>query len=96
MAKGLTPTQRRALQAIVSATRRDGFPPTIKELTEALGLGSTYATVCHLNALEKKGFISRRLRTARGLTVLRLPNHSDSSGDCAPEARTNETQRRLR
>ncbi|MHB8780777.1 MAG: transcriptional repressor LexA, partial [Candidatus Geothermincolia bacterium] len=38
---------------------RRGYPPSIRELCEALGIASTRGVVRHLEALERKGYITR-------------------------------------
>ena len=46
-----------------------GFPPTIKEIAAALGVGTS--TVSHyLDALETEGRIERRFNAARAIKVL--------------------------
>ncbi|MGQ9475977.1 MAG: transcriptional repressor LexA [Actinomycetota bacterium] len=57
--KGLTPRQEEALEFVLSTLERRGYPPSVRELCEALGLSSTRGALRHLEALERKGFISR-------------------------------------
>jgi repressor LexA len=40
--------------------------PTVREIATELGFVSTYASVCHLRALEKKGLVRHREGFARG------------------------------
>ncbi|MCA9390512.1 transcriptional repressor LexA, partial [candidate division WWE3 bacterium] len=47
-----------------------GFPPTIRELRDEIGVSSLRGVTVHLDALERKGFIERNSK-ARGLRVLR-------------------------
>lgn len=80
MAKGLTDRQQQVLEAIRNAIERQGFPPTIRELQTELGIGSLRGVTIHLDALEKKGYISRtpagtspsgrRPRASRSIRVL--------------------------
>ena len=44
--------------------------PTVREIAEALGLGSTNTVDYHLKALEKKGFIRRRGNLARAIEII--------------------------
>ena len=63
----LTRRQRKIIQVIEDAARRDGYPPTLREIAEATGLASTSSVAYQLSALEKKGYLSRgsgRPRTA--------------------------------
>ncbi len=64
----LTPRQRRVLDAVVGHLRRAGLPPTYRELGRALGISSTQGVKRHLEALERKGYLSLRA-TARGIAL---------------------------
>ncbi len=57
--KELTPRQEEALAFVLETLERRGYPPSVRELCEALGLSSTRGALRHLEALERKGFISR-------------------------------------
>lgn len=57
--EGLTPRQEEVLDLVLEALERRGYPPSIREICEALGLSSTRGALRHLEALEKKGFITR-------------------------------------
>ena len=57
--EGLTPRQEEVLDLVLEALERKGYPPSIREICDALGLSSTRGAVRHLEALEKKGFITR-------------------------------------
>lgn len=80
MAKGLTDRQQEVLEAIRTSIERQGFPPTIRELQTELRIGSLRGVTIHLDALERKGFISRtpagrtetgrRPRASRSIRVL--------------------------
>lgn len=64
----LTPKQRAVLVAIVKLTRREGYPPTIREIGRLLEL--THNPVAQqVKALERKGLLTRRKYTQRGLAV---------------------------
>jgi len=63
----LTTRQRKIIQVIENSARRDGYPPTLREIAESTGLASTSSVAYQLSALEKKGYLSRgsgRPRTA--------------------------------
>ena len=45
------------------------YGPTVREIAAALGIKSPNGVVCHLAALEKKGYISRRKRVGRGIAL---------------------------
>ena len=57
--KDLTPRQEEALRFVLETLERRGYPPSVRELGEALGLSSTRGALRHLEALERKGFITR-------------------------------------
>ena len=63
----LTHRQRKIIQVIRDSVRRDGFPPTLREIGNAAGLASASSVSYQLSVLEKKGYLSRgsgRPRTA--------------------------------
>lgn len=68
MAKGLTEKQRKILEHIIDFQRENGFPPTIRELGEAFGIGSLRGVTVHLDALVRKGYITRG-RTSRSIRI---------------------------
>jgi repressor LexA len=57
--EGLTPRQEEVLDLVLEALEKRGYPPSIREICDALGLSSTRGALRHLEALEKKGFITR-------------------------------------
>ena len=68
----ITDPQRRTLQELRRFTNRRGFPPTIQELADMLGI-SPPSVRDQVNQLVRKGYVKRESRKARGLTVLREP-----------------------
>src|SRR5215208_2244761 len=67
MAPGLTDRQLEVLRFIAQEIDERGYPPTIREIGEALGIASTNGVNDHLKALEKKGFLSRDPVKSRAL-----------------------------
>lgn len=65
----LTPRQWSALRAIVISIVSEGRPPTLRELGQWLGIGSTNGVADHLKALERKGYVERRALTSRGIAI---------------------------
>lgn len=63
-------TREEVLNAINEAFIKRGFPPTIEELRQALGVGSTRTVLRYLRWLEEEGDIER-WSGARGLRPLR-------------------------
>ena len=66
----LTGRQQQILDYIRSEIHRRGFPPSVREIGEAVKLSSSSTVHSHLAALEKKGFIRRDPSKPRALEVL--------------------------
>ena len=61
----LTWRQRKVLQVIRDSVQRRGYPPSMREIGEAVGLTSTSSVSYQLSTLQSKGYL-RRTRGARG------------------------------
>src|SRR3954462_2500846 len=55
----ITKRQHEILDFIRDKIENRGFPPSIREIGEAFKIASPNGVMCHLKALEKKGFIER-------------------------------------
>ncbi|MBL8788322.1 MAG: transcriptional repressor LexA [Deltaproteobacteria bacterium] len=55
----LTDRQQEVLDFIQAKIQRDGYPPTIREIGDQLGIRSTNGVNDHLKALAKKGYLQR-------------------------------------
>lgn len=66
----LPPRARYCLAFIKSFTKQNGYPPSVREIRDAMGLKSVNGAVCHLKWLEKNGWIARTGKTARSIVVL--------------------------
>lgn len=66
----LTVRQRQILDFIRDEVHRRGFPPSVREIGEAVGLSSSSTVHSHLAALETKGFIRRDPSKPRAVEVL--------------------------
>ncbi|GAB4286547.1 MAG: transcriptional repressor LexA [Coriobacteriia bacterium] len=66
----LTKRQQQILDFIRAEIHRRGFPPSVREIGEAVGLSSSSTVHSHLAALESKGFIRRDPSKPRALEVL--------------------------
>jgi repressor LexA len=64
---GLTDRQLEVLRFIATRIEDHGYPPTIREIGEALDIRSTNGVNDHLKALERKGFLSRDPVKSRAL-----------------------------
>lgn len=66
----LTDRQRQVLEFIKAEVRLKGFPPTVRDIGEAVGLSSSSTVHAHLAALEAKGLIRRDPTKPRALEVV--------------------------
>lgn len=66
----LTRRQEQILDYIRTEVHRCGYPPSVREIGEAVGLSSSSTVHSHLAALECKGFIRRDPTKPRALEVL--------------------------
>ena len=69
MADQLTTRQRRILEVIRDAVADRGYPPSIREIGEAVGLVSPSSVAYQLKALESKGFLRRDPNRPRAVDV---------------------------
>ena len=88
-ADGLTLRQRRILQVIKETVDRRGYPPSIREMGDAVGLASSSSVAHQLKVLEGKGYLRRDPNRPRALEVL-LPGDARGSAASVP-AQTDET-----
>lgn len=65
----LTRRQQQILDFIRAEIHRRGFPPSVREIGEAVGLSSSSTVHSHLAALEAKGYIRRDPSKPRALEV---------------------------
>ncbi|HEX3899332.1 MAG TPA: transcriptional repressor LexA [Mycobacteriales bacterium] len=83
---GLTPRQHRVLDVIRDSVERRGYPPSMREIGEAVGLTSTSSVAHQLATLERKGFLRRDANRPRAVEV-RVPAAPDDvtgEGDARP------------
>jgi repressor LexA len=81
---GLTQRQRRVLEVIHDSIERRGYPPSVREIGEAVGLSSASSVAHQLSVLQKKGWLRRDPNRPRALDV-RLPGDSTRSVPALPE-----------
>lgn len=68
-ATGLTPRQQRILNVLRESLEQRGYPPSIREIGDLVGLTSSSSVAHQLRVLEKKGFIRRDPNRPRALEV---------------------------
>ena len=66
----ITSKQQEILEYIKATILRNGYPPSVRELCEAVHLKSTSSVHSHLDALEKKGFIKRDPSKPRAIEII--------------------------
>ncbi|MET7641888.1 transcriptional repressor LexA [Streptomyces sp. NPDC005438] len=66
---GLTERQRRVIEVIRDSVQRRGYPPSMREIGQAVGLSSTSSVAHQLMALERKGFLRRDPHRPRAYEV---------------------------
>ncbi len=88
----LTPRQRTILDVIRASVSSRGYPPSIREIGDAVGLTSTSSVAHQLRTLEKKGYLRRDPNRPRAVDVRsaddssRTPVVTDVAGsDALPE-----------
>lgn len=67
---GLTDRQRAVLAHIRRTVAERGYPPSVREICDAVGLSSPSTVHSHLTALEKAGLIRRDPTKPRAIEVL--------------------------
>jgi len=79
----LTRRQQQILDYIKQQASLNGYPPTVREIGEAVGLSSPATVYTHLSALEAKGYLKRDASKSRSISVI---------GSAADDAPSNKTQ----
>jgi repressor LexA len=73
--------RQRILECIARTVAERGYPPSVREIADGVGLASTSAVHHHLVALERAGLLERGGRSSRALRLTAL-------GEASIEART--------
>jgi repressor LexA len=82
---GLTQRQRRVLEVIRDSIERRGYPPSVREIGEAVGLSSASSVAHQLSVLQRKGWLRRDPNRPRALDV-RLPGEMAGAAEPTAEA----------
>jgi repressor LexA len=70
----LTARQREILEMIEKQIRRRGYPPSVREIGDAVGLTSPSTVHAHLASLQKRGYLRRDPSKPRAIEVRWDPN----------------------
>lgn len=73
----LTARQRRVLATITEAITSRGYPPSMREIGDAVGLTSSSSVSHQLQALERKGYLRRDPKRPRAMEVV-MPGEDDA------------------
>ena len=68
--QGLTARQEQTLDFIRQSIQERGYPPTLREIGEYMGIRSTNGVNDHLRALERKGYLTREDMKSRALKLV--------------------------
>ncbi|GLI31979.1 MULTISPECIES: transcriptional repressor LexA [Brachybacterium] len=74
---GLTRRQRLVLETINEAVAARGYPPSMREIGDAVGLTSSSSVAHQLQTLERKGFLRRDPKRPRAMEVV-MPEADDA------------------
>lgn len=69
-AKSLTIRQKKVLETIQRSVTANGYPPSMREIGDAVGLASLSSVTHQLSQLEKLGYIRRDPRRPRAMEIL--------------------------
>lgn len=82
MSEALTDRQRQILHVIEKSMQDRGYPPSVREIGEAVGLNSPSTVHNHLSSLQKMGFLRRDPTKPRAIEV-----RFDTNSEVAMERR---------
>jgi repressor LexA len=74
----LTPRQQQVLAFVTNFIDTCGYPPTQREIASHLGINGTLGVMRHLQALEKKGYLSKSSGSSRGIVLAGQPARATS------------------
>src|SRR3954463_8806165 len=77
--QGLTDRQQQVLHYIRQSIHDRGYPPTLREIGNFMGIRSTNGVNDHLRALERKGYLTREDMKSRALRPTQLVDNGHGS-----------------
>src|SRR5882724_6286277 len=84
--QGLTGRQEQTLDFIRKSIEERGYPPTLREIGEYMGIRSTNGVNDHLRALERKGYLRREDMKSRALKLVAGMGTESSAASAAVKA----------
>lgn len=95
--KALTARQQRILDAISASIAAHGYPPSMREIGDTVGLSSLSSVTHQLSRLEELGCIRRDPKRPRAIEVLDpAASEDDAPAEASPEAEVVDLVPRLR
>lgn len=85
MSRDITARQQQILEFIEEHQRHHGYPPSVREIGEAVGLSSPSSVHSHLNSLVEAGYIKRDPSKPRAIMIV-------DGEDTAVPARSSRTR----
>lgn len=79
MRQSVKDKQEQILLYIKTTVSTRGYPPSVREIGDAVGLASTSTVHSHLEKLEQRGYIRRDPTKPRAIEILKEHNHSEPS-----------------
>ncbi|MDO4791715.1 MAG: transcriptional repressor LexA [Buchananella hordeovulneris] len=79
--RGLNRRQQEILDFITGQVRSTGYPPSMREIGEAVGLSSPSSVLHHVDALTKLGYLRRDPRRPRAMEVIAPASHLDRAAE---------------
>ena len=76
MTKPLTKKQSGFLSFLKERLQERGYPPTVREIMDGLGLSSTNMVKKYLDVLERKGYIKRQFNSPRAIEIVEASTRS--------------------
>lgn len=76
--------QQRILDFIKSEIQAKGYPPSVREIAQAVGLKSTSTVHGHLQRLEKRGLLHRDAMKPRAMEIMGDPNFVRNNTTAVP------------
>ncbi|HBT18340.1 MAG TPA: repressor LexA [Firmicutes bacterium] len=80
----LTPRQQEILEFIIQETQEKGYPPSVREIGEAVGLSSSSTVHAHLEKIQQLGYIRRDPSKPRAIEILKSSEVIDFLPDVIP------------
>ena len=78
--------KQRIIDYIAATLRARGYPPTVREIAQAVDLASTSAVHHHLEVLEKQGYLERGAARSRALRLTpRAALHAGLTSELLPQ-----------